>query len=45
MDRHCASRIVGHVARPADIDTKIGRHTPRQGFTAALDAGVPLRDV
>ena len=46
MDRHAASRIVRRVARRAGIDKKIGPHTLRHAFiTAALDAGVPLRDV
>jgi len=46
MDRHCASRIVRRVARPAAVDKPIGPHTLRHAFiTAALDAGVPLRDV
>jgi integrase/recombinase XerD len=46
MDRHCASRIVRRVARRAGIDKPIGPHTLRHAFiTAALDAGVPLRDV
>lgn len=45
MDRHCASRIVRCVARCAGVDKPIGPHTLRHAFTAALDAGVPLRDV
>jgi len=46
MDRHCASRIVRRVARRAAVDKPIGPHTLRHAFiTAALDAGVPLRDV
>ena len=46
MDRHCASRIVRRVARPAGVDKPIGPHTLRHALiTAALDAGVPLRDV
>jgi integrase len=46
MDRHCASRIVHRVARRAGVDNRIGPHTLRNAFiTAALDAGVPLRDV
>ena len=46
MDRHCASRIVRRVARRAGLDKKISPHTLRHAFiTAALDAGVPLRDV
>ena len=50
MDRHCASRIVRRVARRvarrAGVDKPIGPHTLRHAFiTAALDAGLPLRDV
>jgi site-specific recombinase XerD len=46
MDRHAAGRIVRRVARRAGLDKKIGPHTLRHAFiTAALDAGVPLRDV
>jgi site-specific recombinase XerD len=46
MDRHCASRIVRRIARRAGLDKKISPHTLRHAFiTAALDAGVPLRDV
>jgi len=46
MDHHCASRIVRRVARRSGVDTLIGPHTLRYAFiTAALDAGVPLRDV
>jgi len=46
MDRHAAARIVRRVARRAALDKKISPHTLRHAFiTAALDAGVPLRDV
>jgi integrase/recombinase XerD len=46
MDRHCASRITRRVARRARLDKPIGPHTLRHAFiTAALDAGVQLRDV
>ena len=46
MDRHCAGRIVRRVARRAGLDWPIGPRTLRRAFiTAALDAGVPLRDV
>ena len=46
MDRHGAARVVRRVARRAGIDKPIGPHTLRHAFiTAALDAGVPLRDV
>jgi integrase/recombinase XerD len=45
-DRHCTSRILRRVARRAGLDKKITPHTLRHAFiTAALDAGVPLRDV
>ena len=46
LDRHGAGRIVRKVARRADISKNVGPHTLRHAFiTAALDAGVPLRDV
>jgi len=46
MDRHCAGRIVRRVARRDGVNKPIGPHTLRHAFiTAALDAGVPLRDV
>jgi site-specific recombinase XerD len=46
LDRHAAARIVRRVARRAEISKKIGPHSLRHSFiTAALDAGVPLRDV
>jgi len=46
LDRHGAGRIIGLVARRAGIDKRVGPHTLRHAFiTAALDAGVPLRDV
>jgi integrase/recombinase XerD len=46
LNRHAAARIVRRIARAAGIDKHIGPHTLRHGFiTAALDAGVPLRDV
>ena len=46
LDRHQAARIVARVARRAGLDKRIGPHTLRHAFiTAALDAGVPLRDV
>jgi integrase/recombinase XerD len=45
-DRHGAGRIVRKVARRAGISKNVGPHTLRHPFiTAALDAGVPLRDV
>ena len=46
LDRHGAGRVVRRVARRAGLAKKIGPHTLRHAFiTAALDAGVPLRDV
>jgi integrase/recombinase XerD len=46
LDRHGARRIVRRVARRAGIGKPVGPHTLRHAFiTAALDAGVPLRDV
>jgi integrase/recombinase XerD len=46
LDRHGAARIVRRVAGKAGIAKIIGPHTLRHAFiTAALDAGVPLRDV
>jgi site-specific recombinase XerD len=46
LDRHGAARIVRRLARRAGIAKRVGPHTLRHAFiTAALDAGVPLRDV
>lgn len=46
LDRHGAARIVRRVARLAGITKRVTPHTLRHAFiTAALDAGVPLRDV
>jgi integrase/recombinase XerD len=46
LDRHGAARAVRRVARRAGISKPVGPHTLRHAFiTAALDAGVPLRDV
>jgi site-specific recombinase XerD len=46
LDRHGAARIVRRTARRAGIVKQVGPHTLRHAFiTAALDAGVPLRDV
>jgi integrase/recombinase XerD len=46
LDRHGAARIVRRTARHAGIAKQVGPHTLRHAFiTAALDAGVPLRDV
>ena len=46
LDRHAAGRLVRKVARRAGIAKTVTPHTLRHAFiTAALDAGVPLRDV
>jgi integrase/recombinase XerD len=46
LGRHGAGRIVRRVARHAGITKPVGPHTLRHAFiTAALDAGVSLRDV
>jgi site-specific recombinase XerD len=46
LDRHGAARIVALVTRRAGITKHVSPHTLRHAFiTAALDAGVPLRDV
>jgi Phage integrase family len=46
MDRHGAAQIVRRIARRAAIAKNVGPHALRHAFiTAALDAGVPLRDV
>jgi integrase/recombinase XerD len=46
LDPHGAGRIVRRVARRAGITKNVSPHTLRHAFiTAALDAGVPLRDV
>ena len=46
VDRHGAARIVRCTARQAEIGKNARPHTLRYAFiTAALDAGVPLRDV
>ena len=46
LDRHGAARIVRRVTRRAGTAKHVGPHTLRHAFiTAALDAGVPLRDV
>jgi site-specific recombinase XerD len=46
MDRFAATRIVKRLCRRAGIDKRISPHSLRHSFiTAALDAGVPLRDV
>jgi integrase/recombinase XerD len=46
LDRHGAGRIVRRIAQRAGITKPVGPHTLRHAFiTAALDAGVSLRDV
>ena len=46
LDRHAASRIVRRLAKRAGIDQRVTPHSLRHSFiTAALDAGVALRDV
>jgi integrase/recombinase XerD len=46
MDRYAADRTVKRLARRAGIRKRISPHSLRHSFiTAALDAGVPLRDV
>jgi site-specific recombinase XerD len=46
MDRHAADRTVKRLARRAGITKRISPHSLRHSFiTAALDAGVALRDV
>jgi site-specific recombinase XerD len=46
LNRHGAARVVRRVTRRAGISKKVSPHTLRHAFiTAALDAGVPLRDV
>jgi integrase len=46
LDRHGAARIVRRVAGRAGISKTVGPYTLRHAFiTAALDAGVPSRDV
>ncbi len=46
LDRHGAGRVVRRIARRAGIAKPVTPHTLRHAFiTAALDAGVPLRDV
>lgn len=46
LDRHAAAKVVGKLARRAGITKRISPHSCRHGFvTAALDAGVSLRDV
>ena len=46
LNRHAATRIVRRLAKKAGITKAITPHSLRHSFiTAALDAGVPLRDV
>jgi integrase/recombinase XerD len=46
MNRHAATRIVRRLAKLAGVTKHISPHSLRHSFiTAALDAGVPLRDV
>jgi hypothetical protein len=46
LDRHGAGRVVRKAARRAGIGKAVTPHALRHAFiTAALDAGVPLRDV
>jgi integrase/recombinase XerD len=46
LDRHAAARIVGRIAGKVGIPKRVGPHALRHAFiAAALDAGVPLRDV
>jgi integrase/recombinase XerD len=46
LDRFGATRIVRRLAKRAGISKRISPHSLRHSFiTAALDAGVPLRDV
>jgi site-specific recombinase XerD len=45
MDRHAAAKVIGRLARAAGIE-HVAPHRLRHSFvTAALDAGVSLRDV
>jgi site-specific recombinase XerD len=46
LSRHAADRTVKRLTRRAGISKRISPHSLRHSFiTAALDAGVPLRDV
>ena len=46
MDSHAATRIVRRLAKRPGIDKRISTHSLRHScITAALDAGVPFRDV
>ena len=45
LDRNASARIVRRLSKAAGIDKRISPHSLRHSITAALDAGVPLRDV
>ncbi len=46
LNRQAATRIVVRLAKAAGVSKHISPHSLRHSFiTAALDAGVPLRDV
>jgi integrase/recombinase XerD len=46
LDRHAATRIVKRLAKHGGIAKKTSPHSLRHSFiTAALDAGIALRDV
>jgi integrase/recombinase XerD len=46
MDRYAADRTVKRLAKRAGVTKRKPPHSLRHSFiTAALDAGVPLRDV
>jgi integrase/recombinase XerD len=46
LDRHAALKTIRRLARLAGIEHRVSPHALRHGFvTAALDAGVSLRDV
>lgn len=46
MDRWAVTRVVRRLCKQAGVDKHISPHSLRHSFiTAALDAGVPLRDV
>jgi site-specific recombinase XerD len=46
LDRHAAAKTVRRLARQVGVEHRVSPHSLRHGFvTAALDAGVALRDV
>ena len=46
LDRYAADRMVKRLSKRAGVNKRISPHSLRHSFiTAALDAGVPLRDV